>query len=148
MPDSGHRPYDDSPENRDAYRTAREVLSAARAEAFSAYKAESSKRIRIVAGLALACVVITAVLVLAVNPELLLAGEIALGAVVVVGVFYLLPSIMGKGELEEVFRQYEDQVERIERSGVAFPPCSNVEELVAAIDFASAQMDAADQNAQ
>lgn len=123
------------------YDAARRVLKRGREEAFAQYKAESGKRWRIVGALVAAWLVISIALVVGIGNDMLVVSVVGFAVVIAVGVFYLIPSVMGKGGLQEMFDQYAAQLDLLESAGVDLPMCTNMEELAPAVDYATALHD-------
>ncbi|HAM16849.1 MAG TPA: hypothetical protein DCP91_13555 [Eggerthellaceae bacterium] len=119
------------------YDAARNVLAAAKTEALSAFAAEARKRRIAVAVAAVVWLIVSVVLVMAVGSDLLLVGEIGFVAIVAWGVFYLWPTFVGAGNLEELFAQHATRLDQLERVGVDFPPCADMGDLEAALDYVS-----------
>ena len=118
-----------------AYETARKVLAADKERAASEVDALASKRGRIVGGLAIAWAVCSVALAFA-NAELLLVVEIGWVAVIAFAVFFLIPPLMGRGNLNELFAQYEQRLDELEEARVPLPPPASMPDLVAALDRA------------
>ena len=116
-----------------AYAEAHRLLDEARERAFEQYRREAAKRRRIVIAVLVAWVLLAVILYVAVSPDMLVAGELGFAAWVAFAVFYLMPSIMGKSNLQDAFDQYEAQVNRLEAALVPFPVCMTVEQLADAL---------------
>ena len=120
----------------EAYDAARAILEQDRQRVYGEMKGEGSRRGRIVIAVAAAWAVCSVVLAF-VNTELLLVAEIGWIAIVAWSVFWLIPTFMGRANLDDLYAQYEEQLAKLEQAEVAMPMPSSIEELVAAIDFAS-----------
>lgn len=120
--------------NSAAYEAARKVLELDQKRAAGEVKAMLTRRGRMVA----AAVVIWAICSVAmtiVNSELLLVAEIGWIALVAWAVFFILPPTMGRGNLEELFKQYAQRLDELEAAEVTLPAPACMEDLVAALDF-------------
>ena len=132
---------DDGVEKEDTYGAARSVLAQAKEEAFAKWSAEKRKRILVSAAVIVVWLAVSVYLVTMVNPDALVGAEISLVAVLAFVVFYLIPAFMGKDELNVMFDQYGDQLDKLESAGAKLPYCRSIEELVPAIDYASIQIE-------
>lgn len=119
-----------------AYEAARRVLGQDRQRAVSEVKAELSRRARRV-GIVAAVWAVCSVALAFVNVDLLLAAEIGWTLIVVWAVFFLIPTFMGRGNLDELFDQYEARLVELEAARVALPSPADMPDLVAALDLAS-----------
>lgn len=117
-----------------AYEAARRVLALDKERASGEVGKTLSKRGRIMAVVAVVWAVCSVALAFA-NSELMLVAEIGWIAVVAVAVFFLLPAIMGRGNIDELFAQYEDRLKELEDAQVALPTPASMEDLVAALDL-------------
>ena len=124
----------------EAYEAARSILEADHARVTAELKQVSGKRARIVAAVAAIWAVCSVALAL-VNPNLLLVAEIGWAAVVIWAVFWMLPSLIGRANLDDVYEQYTGQIEALESRGIPMPQPSSIEDLVAAIDLVSPSAD-------
>lgn len=131
--DDGPEPIGVEESSEFAYAEARRILSEARSDALLRYQAEAAKRRRVAIGALVAWCAIAAILCVAISPDMLVVGEIGLAIVIGFSVFYLLPSIVGKGNLVEAFDQYEGQIDKLETSFAPLPVVASVEELADAL---------------
>ena len=120
--------------NSEAYEVARTVLERDRERATGEVKAVLSKRTRLVIVVAVVWAACSVAMTFA-NPELILVAEIGWVAIVIASVFFLFPAIMGRGNLDELFEQYEEQLEKLEAARVPMPVPASMEDLVAALDL-------------
>lgn len=118
------------------YEAAREILKADQAHVANEVRGVGRKRGRIVGIVAIIWVICTLALV-AMNADWLLIAEIGWVAIVVWGVFWLLPALMGRANLEDMYSQYADQLAKLEAAHIPMPRPSSIEDLIAAIDFVS-----------
>lgn len=119
------------------YQKAKAVLSGERASAVAKSKAETSKRLRLAGIVIVVWVVIAVALVALLGNDLLIVGEIGLVAIVAWAVFRLLPSIIATGNLDELFDQYDQQLDKLQQAGIPLQPFATAEELVEAMNVAS-----------
>ena len=119
-----------------AYESARRVLEQDRERATSEVKAELARRGRLV-GVVVAVWAVCSVVLAFVNADLLLVAEIGWTAIVIWAVFFLIPTIMGRGNLDELFSQYEVRLAELEASRVPLPEPADMPDLVAALDLVS-----------
>ena len=118
----------------ESYAAARSVLERDRERAQGEAKAALSKRLRLVAIVAVAWAACTVAMAF-VNGDLLLVAEIGWVAIVVWGVYYLIPALFGRGNLDEVFDQYEARLAELEEAQAPFPPVADTGDLAAALDL-------------
>ena len=126
----------DGPFDTEAYKIARSILEQDKQRVLSEVKGEARRRGRIVIIAAVVWAVCSVVLAF-VNPDLLLVAEIGWVAVVAWAVFWLLPTLMGQANLDDLYDQYEEQLVKLEEARIAMPTPSCIEDLVAAIDLVS-----------
>ena len=122
----------DGPFDPQAYAVARDILGADHDRAYAQIQASMRHR-ALVAVVWAACSVALAFA----NAELLLFAEIGWVVVVAWAVFWLLPTVMGRANLDEVYAQYDAQLIKLEEAGIAMPEPTCIEDLVAAIDLVS-----------
>lgn len=119
-----------------AYEAARRILEADRLRVRGEVEAVNRRRGRIVAIVAVIWVVCSVALTFA-SPDLILAAEIGWVVIVIWAVFWLMPALMGRANVEELYDQYADQLEKLERARTPLPEPSCIEDLAAAIDLVS-----------
>ena len=117
-----------------AYDAARKILELDRERAAGEVKAMLARRGRIVAAVAIVWAICSVAMTLA-NHELLLVAEIGWIALVAWAVFFLLPPVMGRGNLEELFGQYAQRLDELEAAEAALPAPACMEDLAAALDL-------------
>ena len=120
-----------------AYEAARRVLEQDRRRAQGEVAAVLAKRGRIVGVAAVAWAACSVALVL-LNPDLLLVAEIGWALIVVWGVFFLVPPIMGRANLGELFAQYEQRLDDLEAARAPLPEPADMPDLAAALDLMEA----------
>ena len=129
MQDSWNGTFDPS-----TYEAARRVLEADRERVSREVRGVLARRGRIVGVVAAVWAVCSVALAMA-NPEWLLLAEIGWTVLVVVAVFYLVPAIMGRGNVDELYAQYAEQLDKLQAARVALPQPADMPDLVAALDL-------------
>lgn len=122
--------------NPETYAKARTILADDRQRVRDEIKAEGARRGRIVGIVAIVWAVCSVALAFA-NIEWLLIAEIGWVVIVFWAVFWLLPALMGRANIDDMYDQYADQLDKLEEAAIAMPEPSCIEELVAAIDLVS-----------
>ena len=134
--DSTLREQWDGPFDSQAYAVARDILGEDHDRASAQIKSIMRRRALVVALVAAVWAACSVALAFA-NTELLLFAEIGWVVVVVWAVFWILPTVMGRANLDEVYAQYDAQLIKLEKAGIAMPTPASIEDLVAAIDLVS-----------
>ena len=122
-----------------AYEIARAILAADNERAKAQMKAELNRRRNIVVAVVAAWIIVS-VIVAFTNANLLLGVEVVWAIIVFASVFWLFPTVVGNANLDDIYDQYAAQLDKLERAQAPLPEPSCIEDLVAAIDFATDEL--------
>ena len=126
----------DGPFDPATYAAANDILEADRQRVRAEVEGVYRQRRRIVAIVAVVWVVASVALALA-NPNLMLVAEIGWVVIVAWAVFWLMPAIMSRANVEDLYGQYAAQLQKLEAARIPMPKPSCIEDLTAAIDLVS-----------
>ena len=131
----------DGPFSQESYDAAHRILEADRERAQKEVRGVSRKRGRIVGAVAVVWAICSVILTV-LNPEWLVIAEVGWVVIVFWAVFWLMPAIMGRANIDDIYTQYEAQLKKLEDARIPMPEPACIEDLVAAIDLVSPPDDA------